>query len=437
MTANSREKIAIIDWTHLIEDYLDNIRISFDEFKNEMNGGWLFGYIEALKSVGFEPVFICFSARENCWGTHKHIPTDSEFCVLPSPWIYRRLRKRIRDPYAESVEQACEKLSPLTRPFYSFLLSASEYLSMPLIRLHSELSRGGIKKIISQEYESGRFDELVILSKLTKRHIFASFQGGIESPNKLKAAIRKFTIKHSDGLICGSSNEIHRVRKTYGLAEVKTAKIFNPLSFDMGHKADREKARAKYGIDDNTRVAVWHGRIDLKRKGLDLLVEAWQELRRKNLPFECKLLLFGFGNDAKEFRQLLDSRNDPTIIWFDEFTNDRKKLNEFLSLGDVYVFASRHEGFPVAPIEAMAAGLPLLATNVSGIPDILENGEESGGITVDLEDVAALAKNLEILFLDDDMRSKLGEKAKQRALSAFSIQSAGAQLRQFLTSNDK
>ncbi len=429
------EKIAIVDWSHLIEDYLDNINISFDQFKTEMTGGWLFGYIEALQTAGFSPMFFCFSARESYCGIHYHFPTNSEICVLPSPNIYRRMRKKMLNPYADYVEHAVEKLNFVNRPFYSFSLASAEYLSTPLLKLHREFSRQKITKIICQEYESGRFDELVLLAKLTKRTVFATFQGGIRSPNRLKQVIRKFAIKHSDGLICGSKTELLRVKKDYGLGESKAAHIFNPVSFGVSQKIDKVTARKKYGINKNTKVAVWHGRIDLKRKGLDLLVKMWQKLNERSLPFESRLLFFGYGNEAEEFRQLLDSAQIPTIKWFAEFSNDRQQIAEFLSLGDVYVFASRHEGFPVAPIEAMSIGLPLLATDVSGISDILEAGEESGGIVVGWEDVEALTNNLERFFLDDELCLKMGRKAGQRVVEAFSKEQVGLQLKEFLTNN--
>lgn len=434
---DQREKIAIIDWTHLVEDYLDNIQVSFEQFKNEMKGGWLFGYIEALQSAGYEPVFFCFSAHENHWGNHYHTPTDSEICVLPSPAIYRRLRKTILNPYAEYVEQACINLNAFNRPFYSLLLSSAEYLSTPLLKLHREFKRLGITKVICQEYESGRFDEIALLVKLSRINVYATFQGGIESQNRTKTFIRRLAINNSNGIMCGSSREVERIRKRYGLFGGKIGKIFNPVSFDVNQNTNRVAARKKYRISQNARVAVWHGRIDLKRKGLDLIVKAWQKLNEKSYPFECLLLFLGHGNEAEEFDRLLDKTKAPNIKWFSEFSNDREKLVEFLSLGNVYIFASRHEGFPVAPIEAMSIGLPLLATNVSGISDILADGEKSGGIVVDLEDVAAIAETLERLFLDEILCQKLGEHAKQRVRSAFSIEQVGEQIREFLNINAK
>ncbi len=55
--------VALIDWSHLLEDFLDNLGVSFEAFRAEMTGGWMFGYIDALRHAGCRTVLFCFSAR--------------------------------------------------------------------------------------------------------------------------------------------------------------------------------------------------------------------------------------------------------------------------------------------------------------------------------------------------------------------------------------
>ncbi len=68
--------------------------------------------------------------------------------------------------------------------------------------------------------------------------------------------------------------------------------------------------------------------------------------------------------------------------WLSDYTTDRSLIRHWLSAADAYVTTSRIEGMPVAPLEAMACGLPVVATDAQGLPDILANGEESGGLMV-------------------------------------------------------
>ncbi len=65
MTNRKPHKVALIEWTHLIEDFLDNIGLTLEDFKEKMTGGWLFGYVEALKTSGVNTVLFCFSSRIN------------------------------------------------------------------------------------------------------------------------------------------------------------------------------------------------------------------------------------------------------------------------------------------------------------------------------------------------------------------------------------
>ncbi|HEY9655097.1 MAG TPA: glycosyltransferase family 4 protein, partial [Crinalium sp.] len=107
-------------------------------------------------------------------------------------------------------------------------------------------------------------------------------------------------------------------------------------------------------------------------------------------------------------------------------------MSRYLLAADLYTLPSSHEGFPVAPIEAMACGLPIVATDVSGIPDILADGEQSGGLMVLRENPNALAAAIERLLDDATWRIALGKLAQQRVAAAFSLKSVGQQLRQTL-----
>src|SRR5262249_12588920 len=116
----------------------------------------------------------------------------------------------------------------------------------------------------------------------------------------------------------------------------------------------------------------------------------------------------------------------------DEFVQDRTAIRRFLSAADVYVFPSRHEGFPVAPIEAMACSLPVVATDANGISDILEGGEASGGLVVPRDNAKELALALGRVLDDEAWGRELGRQARSRVETSFSLEAAGKQLRTFL-----
>lgn len=60
MITNHPRKLALIEWNHLLEDFLDNIGLTLEDYIQTMAGGWLFGYIEALKTAGVQTVLFLF-----------------------------------------------------------------------------------------------------------------------------------------------------------------------------------------------------------------------------------------------------------------------------------------------------------------------------------------------------------------------------------------
>jgi glycosyltransferase involved in cell wall biosynthesis len=111
---------------------------------------------------------------------------------------------------------------------------------------------------------------------------------------------------------------------------------------------------------------------------------------------------------------------------------DPGRLRDLVCVGDVYVFPSRHEGFAVAPIEAAAAGLPVVAARASGIEDAFPHGEASGGVLVDTEDPSALAAALERLLDQPLLSAEIGHNARRHAVATFGTETIGRQLRAFL-----
>ena len=116
------------------------------------------------------------------------------------------------------------------------------------------------------------------------------------------------------------------------------------------------------------------------------------------------------------------------IIWRREYLLDRSELGRILGAADVYVMASRQEGFPVAPLEAMACGLPVVATDASGLTEIVAEARFPIGRLVPREDPAALAMELGELLDQPDLTRVLGNAARAEAESRYSIEAVGQQL---------
>ena len=97
----------------------------------------------------------------------------------------------------------------------------------------------------------------------------------------------------------------------------------------------------------------------------------------------------------------------------------RTDIPEVLNAMDLFVLPSLSEGMPNAVLEAMACGLPVVATQVGGVSEVVEHGVT--GLLVPSEDEAALTSRLEELFLSETTRQMLGKNARERALACFSL----------------
>jgi glycosyltransferase involved in cell wall biosynthesis len=429
--------VALVDFSQLVEDYLDNIGVTLEGFLGETSGGWMFGYIDALRKAGVRTVLFLVSARVAAPERRRHAATGAAVWVLPAPSAYRRVRRSVLNPYAGTVDEACGDVRGSRRALCAALLELAPYLSTPLVHLARALRREGCRAVLCQEYEHGRFDACLLLARALGLPVFATFQGGDASLGRLERLVRGPALRACDGVVIAARCEAERVRARYGVPAEKIARVFNPL--DLGGwrpstPPERAAARGALGIPADARVAAWHGRVLVELKGLDVLLQAWKRLVRERPGRALRLLLVGTGNDRDALRQRVAGRGD--VVWVDEYVRDRARLRGLLAAADAWTLPSRREGFPVAPLEAMACALPVVAADVAGVGDILDEGEASGGLVVPRADPAALAAALGRLLDDPELSRALGARARERVERACSPAAVGARLRRFLLRED-
>jgi starch synthase len=424
--------VALFPWGNVLEDFLDPLGVSLDTFIESFRGSWIFGYAAALERAGMRPVLLYTSRQVRTPRRVTHKPTGTVMHLLPAPLVYRLIARRMVYPYGQTVTEMFGDIRGVRRlllPFYTLAKELALYSATPPIALERALRSEHCRTLVCQEYEYPRFDVCVLLGRLTRRKVFGCFQGGNYRHGRLEGVVRPYSIQASTGLIVGAQTEVERILSVYGLHARRVARIANPVDTDLWRPEDKNRARDELELPRDAAVAVWHGRVAIDKKGLDLLLDAWAEVRTKRAGRDARLLLIGTGDDAAKLADRLQTSGSEDVCWIDRFLNDEATVRRYLSAGDVYVFPSRYEGFPVAPLEAMACGLPLVATDVQGMREVLPDGEDSGGLLVPREDVAALATELSALLDDGPRRDRLGRAARQRVESAFSLDATGEQLR--------
>jgi glycosyltransferase involved in cell wall biosynthesis len=153
------------------------------------------------------------------------------------------------------------------------------------------------------------------------------------------------------------------------------------------------------------------------RKGLEYLVQAVGNLKES---FDNILLVIVGTGDAQYESQLRKQIQDLNLTQHVLFTEFQEYPELFVSQFDVFVLPSIQEGFGIVLLEAMALGKPIVASNVGGIPEIVQH--EKTGILVKAADVEELSKGVLTLLNDPNKRRKMGEQAQKRAAEYFSVE---------------
>ena len=175
---------------------------------------------------------------------------------------------------------------------------------------------------------------------------------------------------------------------------------------------DRTGARARLGLLPEGLVVMTVGNLTVK-KAHSTLLDAFVVVRARR--GDARLVIVGDGPLRGELEQRVV---DLGLVGAALLCGSRDDVADLLPAADVFVLSSVHEGLPIALVEALASGLPCVATAVGGVPEVIRDGIE--GFLVEPGDVAGLAAAIEKLLGDAELRRNVGARARERA-AAFDI----------------
>jgi glycosyltransferase involved in cell wall biosynthesis len=133
------------------------------------------------------------------------------------------------------------------------------------------------------------------------------------------------------------------------------------------------------------------------------------------LPDNCKVMIVGDGELRPKTEALIHNLGlERKVI----LTGNRTDIPDILSVSDVFVLSSLSEGLPITVIEAMMSALPVVATKVGGVPELID---ERVGMLVSPEAPEMLARAIASLVSDPEIRKTMGQAARQKAVQHFSV----------------
>ena len=175
----------------------------------------------------------------------------------------------------------------------------------------------------------------------------------------------------------------------------------------------RAEARQALGIHDR-KALIMGVNSELHRiKGLDVLIKAWTKVVRNH---EAQLIVMSDGEERQNLEKLIETLGLTQSITLKGYVDNAR---QYLLAFDLFCMPSRSEALPYALLEAGWAGLPVVASSVGGIPEIIDSG--ANGILVEKENADALFSALVLLYENLDLRIRLGNNLKQTIKKDFSI----------------
>lgn len=246
-------------------------------------------------------------------------------------------------------------------------------------------------------------------------HVLEGYFGGLATT--IFIALERQMARVTDAIIAISPAIRADLLNTYRIGRADQYRIV-PLGFDLSafaaiDEAARRRARAELRIAAGAPVLATVGRLTAI-KNYSLLLEAAQRVaaRFPNLV----VLLAGDG----ELRADLEAQAARLGIAANlRFLGWRRDLPTIYAATDVFALTSRNEGTPVALIEAMAAGVPGVSTDVGGVGDVIAS--EAMGVRVAVDDVAGFSTAVERLLGDPAARLAMGAAARAHVLSRYDI----------------
>ena len=216
-------------------------------------------------------------------------------------------------------------------------------------------------------------------------------------------------LREVDHLI-GVSSALTRSYERIGVPTERITTVSNGVG-PREHRPGRAVARRALGLDADQPVVMTVGRLITMKRQRDLVDSTPALLER--FP-DLAVLVVGEGHLHRQLSRQAASLGVGDRV---RLLGHRPEARQLLDAADVFVLPSAHEGMPLAALEAMEAGLPVVATRVTGSQEVVVHGET--GLLVPAQDPVALTGALADLLADPTRRARMGHEGRRRYLGCY------------------
>ena len=215
----------------------------------------------------------------------------------------------------------------------------------------------------------------------------------------------------------------------FGFSTRQVYPLMNSVDSDLFHPPQSEEEkntlRQKFGLPPEATILIFVGSL-ITRKGVDILIQAYINAYAEN-P-DLYLILIGPRNKREnptidenlvnDLYNKIDHHKLADRVFFAGLLQERATLAEYYRASDIFVFPSRNEGLPNVVLEAMATGLPVIATQLPGLEKVINHGEN--GFYIPIGDAVALADSVLQVSKEPVLVKKIGVVARNYILEKHS-----------------
>jgi glycosyltransferase involved in cell wall biosynthesis len=251
----------------------------------------------------------------------------------------------------------------------------------------------------------------------------ASTNWVVGAPLRFYVAIRNGILKNADRFIA-ICQEVADEYKSGGIVDEKVEIVYNGIDVETFKPRDKQELRGTLGLPEARKVFTYTGKLN-KGKGLEMLLRVWEKFSAEHSNVFLVLVGgggFQFLNCEVELREFVKTHNLEDSVLFTGYTED---VVSYLCASDFFVLPSDSEAHSISILEAMACGLPTIATETGGVNDYMEHGKN--GFMIPIGDEAALLDVMRSLIAAAFDVDLVSQNARRCVVENFSISTIAQQ----------
>lgn len=239
-----------------------------------------------------------------------------------------------------------------------------------------------------------------------------------EKEEKFRIDAEFLLTEKADVIINPSESDALYMKYLYNAKEEKLAVIPPGINRDRFHPIEKDIAKQQIQMEYNKKIVLFVGRIE-PLKGIDALIYAIKILVVRNPSLPVKLLIVGgdisqkkelWTKELQSLEQLTTTLSIPDVVKFVGQT-PQDKLRFYYNSAELVVMPSHYESFGMTALEAMACGVPVITSNVSGVASIID--EKHGSLITTVNNPLLLAAQIEEMLINKDLHEKVSKDIRE------------------------